>query len=52
MNCPSIISSELIKKLESTEEYKRDSAIKTSIDYLIGKIEELTEINSKLTNQK
>ena len=51
MNCPSIISPELIKKLESTEEYKRDSAIKTSIDYLIGKIEELTEINSKLTNQ-
>ena len=48
MNSPLIISPELINKLKSTEEYKRNSAISNSINYLIGKIEELTEINSKL----
>ncbi len=48
MNTPLIISPELINKLKSTEEYKRNSAISNSINYLIGKIEELTEINSKL----
>jgi hypothetical protein len=48
MNSPLIISPELINKLKSTEEYKRNSAMSNSINYLIGKIEELTEINSKL----
>ena len=48
MNSPLIISPKLINKLKSTEEYKRNSAISNSINYLIGKIEELTEINSKL----
>ena len=48
MNSPLIISPELINKLKNTEEYKRNSAISNSINYLIGKIEELTEINSKL----
>ena len=48
MNSPLIISPELINKLKNTEEYKRNSAMSNSINYLIGKIEELTEINSKL----
>ncbi len=52
MNTPLIISPELINKLKSTEEYKRNSAISNSINYLIGKIEELTEKNSKLIKKK
>ena len=52
MNSPLIISPELINKLKSTEEYKRNSAISNSINYLIGKIEELTEKNSKLIKKK
>ena len=48
MNSPLIISPELINKLKNTEEYKRNSAMSNSINYLIGKIEELTEKNSKL----
>ena len=48
MNSSLIISPELINKLKSTQEQKRNSAISNSINYLIGKIEELTEKNSKL----
>jgi len=52
MNSPLIISPELINKLKNTEEYKRNSAMSNSINYLIGKIEELTEKNSKLIKKK
>jgi chromosome segregation ATPase len=47
----SSISPDLINNLQSTEEYKRSIAISDSIKFLLGKIEELTQMNSKLTKQ-
>ena len=45
------ISPDLINNLQSTEEYKRSTAISDSIKFLLGKIEELTQINSKISKQ-
>ena len=45
------INSELIKNLQSTEEYQRSIAISDSIKLLLGKIEELTKLNIKLTKE-
>ena len=45
------INSELIKNLQSTEEYQRSIAISDSIKLLLGKIEELTKLNNKLTKE-